>query len=91
MDIGKAFDRVERGTLLNDLKSILEQDELHLVKILIKDVMLAVKVNNEKGKEFKTNIGVPQGDCLSPIMFILYLAKALEECKDRNENCDEKT
>ena len=90
MDMSKAFDRVERGTLLNDLKSILEQDELHLVKILIKDVMLAVKVNNEKGKEFKTNIGVPQGDCLSPIMFTLYLAKALEECKDRNENCDEK-
>ena len=30
------------------------------------------------GNEINTNIGVPQGDCLSPILFIVYLAEALK-------------
>ena len=29
----------------------------------------------------KTNKGIPQGDCLSPVLFTLYLAKALEKQK----------
>ena len=87
MDMSKAFDRVRRGTLLDDLKAILEEDELHLVKILIKDVKLIVRVGKEKGKAIKTNIGVPQGDCLSPILFTLYLARALSN-GDLNRNED---
>ena len=30
------------------------------------------------GETFNTNIGTPQGDCLSPLLFILYLANALK-------------
>ena len=77
MDMSKVFDRVQRGRVIEDLKSILHKDELHLIKILIKDVKLMVKIGNDKGKMFDTNIGVPQGDCLSPILFTLYLAKAM--------------
>ena len=45
-----------------------------------KDVRLKTRCGKTTGEFFKTNIGVPQGDCLSPILFNLSLSgKALEE------------
>lgn len=79
MDMSKAFDTIHRDRVITDLQGILEPDELHLVKILIEDVQITVKTNNTKGKPFITNIGTPQGDCLSPTLFTLYLAKTLKE------------
>ena len=64
---------------MQDLKNILEEDELHMMFILLKDVTLNVRIGNTLGRTIVTKIGVPQGDCLSPILFTLYLAKALKE------------
>ena len=88
MDMSKAFDRVERGRIIQDLKEFLEEDELHLIKILMEDVRLAVRVGKEPGKQFKTNIGIPQGDCPSPILFTLYLACALSYDSDNKEEIE---
>ena len=77
--MSKAFDTVQRNNLLQKLKTILDDDELHIMKILLKDVKLIVRVGKHKGDEIVTNIGVPQGDCLSPILFTLYLAQALDD------------
>ena len=76
LDMSKAFDTVNRTTLLEDLKQILEHDELHLIKIML-EVELSVKCGRSEGKHFQTDIGVPQGDGLSANEFTLYLAKAL--------------
>lgn len=38
MDMSMAFDNTQRGTPLADLEKILSPDELHIIKILIKDV-----------------------------------------------------
>ena len=76
MDMSRAFDTVKRNQLMLDLGFILEDDELHLLKLLIEDVEFVVKCGYQTGKPFKTNIGTPQGDCLSPILFIFYLANA---------------
>ena len=85
LDMSKAFDTVKRPTLLSDLKDFIDEDELHMIKIMLEDVQLQVKVKNSIGQPFKTNIGVPQGDCLSPILFTLYLAQALKSDKTKIE------
>ena len=79
--MSRAFDTIERGILLEDLKEILEPDILHLVNLLLTDVQIQVKYKNKLGETFKPDIGSPQGDCASPIWFIFYLHIALEHIK----------
>ena len=60
-----------------------------MVKILLEGVQLCVRRGQTIGDKFKTNLGVPQGDCLSPVLFILYLSKAFDyhpELEDHNYN-----
>ncbi len=56
-----------------------------MIKILVEDVKLRVKVGNNLGNKITTNIGVPQGDCLSPIVFIIHLAAALIQTNNIGE------
>ena len=90
MDMSKAFDTVERENLLQLLSTILENDELHILKVLLTNIQLTVKYKKSLGTMFTTNTGVPQGDCLSPILFTLYLAKALsyEETQPTTQDHD---
>ena len=81
LDMSRAFDTIDRASVLNGLKEVLEKDEIHLISLLIKDVVLSVKCDNHIGREFTTNIGSPQGDCASPLLFIFELSKALEKSK----------
>ena len=86
LDMSRAFDTIDRGTLLQDLSDILDSDELHLVSLLLTDVKIQVKYNNVTGKIFVPDIGSPQGDCASPIWFIFYLHKALNAAKTKFDN-----
>lgn len=78
---------------MEDLSVILLSEELHLVKLLIKEVglELAVRVGIDIGTKFKTNIGTPQGNCISPILFTCHLAKALRDERDRLNELDDHT
>ena len=43
LDMSQAFDSIQRNTLLEDLKNVLNQDELHLIRMLL-DVKIAVSL-----------------------------------------------
>ena len=82
LDMSKAFDMVRRNELFDILEETLEKDELHMMKILVEDVVLKVRIGKKIGEDIRTNIGVPQGDCMSPILFIIYLAEAMKTLKE---------
>ncbi len=88
MDMSRAFDTVNRKLLMQDLTTILEEDELHMIKILLENVSLVVRCGNSLGEEFITDMGSPQGDCISPILFTLYLAKALSEEEEEDTSLE---
>ena len=49
LDMSKVFNSIQRNTLIEDLKNILNQDKLHLIQIL-RDVKIAVKCGNYKSR-----------------------------------------
>ena len=77
IDMSKAFDTVNRNILFEHLEDILHDDELYILHRLTNNPQIAVKIGNTTGKLFTTTTGIMQGDCLSAILFIYYLAMCL--------------
>ena len=77
LDMSKAFDTVNRNTLFQHLEEILEDDELYILHRLTNNPQLSVKIGDTTGELFTTTLGIMQGDCLSAILFIYYLAMCL--------------
>ena len=75
--MSKAFDSIQRNTLTEDLKNVLNQDALHLIRILL-EMKIAAKCSNYKHRFFSTDTGTPQEDCASASEITFYLAKSLE-------------
>ena len=73
----KAFETINREHLYKLLSDILDPDELSIMNIILKDVTLQVKNNKTKGQTFITTLGIPQGECLSAILFALYISNTL--------------
>ena len=44
-----------------------------------------MRIGKETGQDIPINIGVPQVDCLSPPLFLLYLANAMEDTRSETE------
>ena len=72
--MSKAFDTVNRKKLMLDLQKLLDPDEVHLLSIITNRPLLSVTLDGDTGQEFPTYVGICQGDCMSAILFIFYLA-----------------
>ena len=57
--MSKAFDTVKRNNLMDLLETILDPDQTHMRKILMKDVKLSVGMGKEFGEKITTKVGVP--------------------------------
>ena len=57
------------------------EDELRIVRLLLSNTKLRVKVNGVLSAEFLSLLGAFQGDCLSGCLFTLVLAGALNELR----------
>ena len=75
--MSEAFDIIQRNVLIEDLKNILSQDKLHLIRILFY-MKITAKCVNCKSRFFSMDTGAPQGDCASASEFNFYPAKSLE-------------
>ena len=79
IDMSSAFDTINRqcSSLLNLLGDAgCTRDEIRLVRFLLSNTKIKVRVNNATFLEFTSTIGGPQGDSVSGLCFTLTLAGA---------------
>lgn len=78
IDMSSAFDTIKRSVLLDILVDAgCSEDDLRLVRYLLANTKLKIKVKSTLSGEFIVTIGAFQGDSLSGNLFTLYLAAAL--------------
>ena len=81
IDMSAAFDSMDREKLLHILTGIVPVTELRLVRSLLANTTLCVRIQGYLGEAFGTVLGTPQGDGLSPILFVIYLEGAMRELR----------
>ena len=82
IDMSKAFDTIKRDVVLKLLNDAgCTKDDIVIVKMLITNTSLRVKLNKTESAEFATTLGSFQGDSLSGKLFTLYLAGALNNLR----------
>ena len=82
IDLSSAFDTIIREKLVVILETILHKDELQMVKFLLKDTKLQIKMSDIEPTTFNTNIGSPQGDGLSGVLFNIYFENSLRKLRE---------
>ena len=81
-DMSAAFDTIDRYVLLQILKNIVEEDKLSLIQFLLSNTHINIRINNaDINTPFTSNVGTPQGDGRSPVLFTIYLKHALKEVR----------
>ena len=74
IDFEKAFDLVQRNFLLYKLlQNNIDGKFFRIIQNMYDDVKSRIKHNNEKSEFFNCEIGVRQGENLSPALFAVYL------------------
>ena len=82
IDFSSAFDTISRSKLLKIVEEFLEEDEIRMIRYLLSNTNIKPRINRASIEtKFETNIGTPQGDSISPVLFTIYLEKALREIR----------
>ena len=78
IDMSSAFNTIYRNELFKIIEEFLDEDDLQILRTLLAEATLEVKVENAQATTFESNIGSPQGDSISGPLFTLYFNRALQ-------------
>jgi len=81
LDMSRAFDTIDRSKLLDVMRNVTGPDEVCIIHHLLYQTSISVKIGKILSSPFESTIGTPQGDGLSPVLFVCYLEAALRDCR----------
>ena len=81
LDLSSAFDTVEHEILLERLRSTIELGGRYFHGLRVTIGADRSKCLSTLSKPFDLKCGVPQGSCLGPLLFTIYMAKLLQILK----------
>ena len=82
IDFQKAFDTIKHKIIWATLESYgVESKMVTLLRQIYEKAQSAVRIGNEYGEWFHTDVGTRQGDPLSPLLFIAYLDRVMDQVR----------
>ena len=80
LDLSAAFDTVNHEMLLNRMESRfgISRTVLDWFRSYLDGRKQKVIVNNAMSEEIYLNCGVPQGSCLGPVLFVIYISSSYD-------------
>ena len=82
IDFQKAFDTIKHKVIWATLKSYgVEAKMVALLEKIYEKSQSAVRIGKETGEWFRTDVGTRQGDPLSPLLFIAYLDRVMDQVR----------
>ena len=60
----------------------MNKDEISILRVLLDETTLEVKVENAQTTTFESNIGLPQGDSISGPPFTIYFNHTLQQLRE---------
>ena len=83
IDFQKAFDTVKHKVIWAVLRSYdIEEKMVTLLEKIYEKAQSAVRIGKNQGAWSRTEVGIRQGDPLSPLLFIEYLEKVMDHLKE---------
>ena len=83
IDMSSAFDTMERGKLMQELETLLNEDEQRMCRFLLSNTTISIKFGNHDLETVETNIGYPQGDAISGTFSNIEFENALRKLRER--------
>ena len=81
IDMSAAFDTISRHKLLEIAERTLSEDGSRMMRVLLSNTTVEVRIKGAVSKEFTSNIGSPQGDSYSGPQFTMYFEESLKEVR----------
>jgi hypothetical protein len=81
LDLSAAFDTIKRDELMDILAGITGNDELRMIRMLLSNTTLEVRMKDATTQPFASNVGSPQGDAISGVLFNIFLEDALRRVR----------